>query len=282
MTDDRTAGQPDLAGWWQTAISHIEPGTIEFRGHRIQELLAERGFVEVIWLMVRGGLPTPQQARLLEAALVASVDHGPQAPSIATARMAATCGVGLNNAIASGVNLLGDVHGGAGQQCVELLHEIVAEHDTADGTSMVAAAGKVVARWRARGDRYLPGYGHRFHPVDPRRAPILALLDEARRAGAIDGRYVDAGLAVEEVLNQGRSRPVPINVDGVTAMIYAELGFVPELARGLFVLGRTVGILSHAWEQAQQGGRIKGPMPPSILPRYTGPAAPAAPTAGAA
>ena len=63
-------------------------------------------------------------AALLEAALVAGVDHGPQAPSIAIARMAATCGVGLNSAVASGVNMLGDVHGGAGQQCVELLIEI--------------------------------------------------------------------------------------------------------------------------------------------------------------
>jgi citrate synthase len=32
-----------------------------------------------------------------------------------------------------------------------------------------------------------------------------------------------------------------------------------------------VGILSHAWEQMQQGGRIKGPMTPSIPYRYTGP-----------
>jgi citrate synthase len=35
--------------------------------------------------------------------------------------MAATCGVALNNAMASGINVLGDTHGGAGQQCVELL-----------------------------------------------------------------------------------------------------------------------------------------------------------------
>ena len=78
----------------------------------------------MIWLMLRGELPTARHAQLLEAALVAGVDHGPQAPSIAIARMAATCGVGLNGAVASGINVLGDVHGGAGQQCVELLNEI--------------------------------------------------------------------------------------------------------------------------------------------------------------
>ena len=44
-------------------------------------------------------------------------------------KWAATCGIGLNNAMATGVNLLGDSHGGAGQQCVELLTGICAEQD---------------------------------------------------------------------------------------------------------------------------------------------------------
>ena len=55
-----------------------------------------------------------------------------------------------------------------------------------------------------------------------------------------------------------------MNIDGATAVIYSELGFAPPLGRGLFILSRSVGILAHAWEQTQQGGRIKGPMPPEI------------------
>jgi len=55
-----------------------------------------------------------------------------------------------------------------------------------------------------------------------------------------------------------------MNIDGATAVIDCELGFPPELGRGLFVLSRSVGILAHAWEQTQQGGRIKGPVPPSV------------------
>jgi hypothetical protein len=34
--------------------------------------------------------------------------------------MAVTCGLGLNGAMASAVNMLDDVHGGAGEQAVEL------------------------------------------------------------------------------------------------------------------------------------------------------------------
>jgi citrate synthase len=61
-----------------------------------------------------------------------------------------------------------------------------------------------------------------------------------------------------------------MNIDGATAVIYAELGFPAPLARGLFVLSRSVGILAHAWEEIGQGRRNKGPMPPGILPTHLG------------
>ena len=65
-----------------------------------------------------------------------------------------------------------------------------------------------------------------------------------------------------------------MNIDGATAVIYGELGFAPALARGLFLLSRSVGILAHAWEESQSGRRIKGPIPPSILPTYDDGSAP--------
>jgi citrate synthase len=254
MTDEQ------VADWWGTAVSRIEPNRIELRGHPVQELIGTTGFGSMIWLMVRGDLPSPAQSRLLEAALVAGVDHGPHAPSIAIARMTATCGVGLNNAMASGVNALGDSHGGAGQQCVELLDEV----------RVAGSASEVIARWRSRGVRYLPGFGHRFHTLDPRRDPLLGLVDEAVAAGVVAGGHLRAAREVEAVLNKGRDKPVPMNIDGATAVIYAELGFAAPLARGLFVLSRSVGILAHAWEEMGQGRRNKGPIPPSVLPSFLG------------
>lgn len=255
----------DVADWWATSITRIEPGVIEFRGEPVADVIAHRGLAEVIWLLLRSGSPTPGQARLLEAAMVASVDHGPQAPSIAAARMAATCGVGLNNAVATGVNMLGDVHGGAGEQCLLMLTEVV-ERESA-GQESAAAARATVRAWRER-VRYLPGFGHRFHPVDPRREPLITLVTEAREQGEVSGTFLRAGLAVEAELASSSSKTIPMNVDGLTAIIYGELGFAPPLARGLFVLSRAVGVLAHAWEEEQSGHRIKGPLPPSILPTY--------------
>ncbi len=88
--------------------------------------------------MLRGELPTREQADLLEAALVPGVDHGPHAPSIAISRMAVTCGLPVNGAMASAVNVLDDIHGGAGQQCMERYREIDVEAGP-DGDLVVAA-----------------------------------------------------------------------------------------------------------------------------------------------
>lgn len=257
-----------LADWWRTEIISIAPGEIRMRGYPIEELIGRIGFCDMIWLMLRGELPTSVQRTLLEAALVAAVDHGPQAPSIAIARMAMTCGLGINNAMASAINALGDVHGGAGQQCLELYEIIAAAEDK--GASLVEAAhSEIIRRLDAR--QHIPGFGHRFHGVDPRAGRLLALVAEATGPEGVEGRFRQIGEAVATALAAAKGKSVPMNIDGATAVVYGELAFPAPLARGLFVLSRSVGILAHAWEQREQGGRIKGPMPPSVPYRYDGP-----------
>ncbi|WP_404434626.1 citryl-CoA lyase [Microbacterium lacus] len=255
--------------WWSTEIIDVRPGEIDLRGYPVQELIGNVSFVDTIYLMLRGELPSRAQAALLEAALVASVDHGPHAPSIAIARMATTCGARINGAMASAINVLDDVHGGPGQQCMELYLEIDEE---AQRSGDVAAATRVVLeRRRAEGEKYVPGFGHRWHPLDPRTPRLLALVDAATADGSVSGRFATIGRAVEEAISEGKPKTIPMNIDGVTAIIYCELGMTPELGRGVFILSRSVGILAHAHEQSQQGGRIKGPMPKSIGYTYTGP-----------
>ena len=258
--------------WWSTSIIEMRPGMIRFRGYPIENLIGRVGFVDMVYLLTRGELPPPGAARLLEAALVAAVDHGPQAPSIAVARMAMTCGVGINNAMASAVNVLGDVHGGAGEQCVELYGRIAQRIDAGGGHAILAdAVAAELAALKAQGVAHVPGFGHRFHPVDPRVPRLLALVDEAAAAGTVNGRFATIGRAVEAAIAARRGgRTVPMNIDGATAVIFAELGFAPALCRGLFVLSRSVGVLAHAWEQAQEPERNKGPIPRDLIWTYTG------------
>lgn len=255
--------------WWSTSIIKMRPGIIELRGYPIQDLIGRVSFPQMIWLLLRGDLPTPDQSALLEAALVASVDHGPHAPSIAIARMAASCGVDLNNAMASATNVLGDSHGGAGEQCMELFAS--AKKRLEAGAALDEAVGAALDDHIARYGKIVSGYGHRFHPVDPRCAPLLGLVEEAAGRGIVSGANVKIGRAVEAALRARTGKNIPMNIDGATAVIFAELGFAPPLGRGLFVLSRSVGILAHAWEQMQSGERNKGPMPREIPFTYAGP-----------
>lgn len=260
----------DVSDWWRTSIIEMEPGQIRFRGNEIQDLIGTVGFAEMIWLMVMGERTSQAKLRLLEAALVAAVDHGPQAPSIAAARMAVSCGLPLNNAMASAVNMLGDVHGGAGEQAVELYGLVDARMSA--GEPLSEAIRGTLEAWRSARGKYLPGFGHRFHKDgDPRAPRLMQLVADAEEAGGIDGRFRRIGMAVEAALAEGRAQPVPMNIDGATAVIFAELGCPAPLARGLFCLSRSVGILAHAWEQTEQGGRNKGPTPPQYRWTYDGP-----------
>jgi citrate synthase len=263
LTDEQNVRQ-----WWRTSIIDMAPGRIAFRDHPIEELIGNVSFPQMIWLMVRGDLPTPEQAALFEAALVAGVDHGPQAPSIAAARMAATCGLGLNNVMATAVNMLGDVHGGAGEQCAELYFCIAARMD--EGATLEDAVGAGLAAWRREHGKIVSGFGHRFHkPVDPRAPRLMKLVRDSAAKGTVSGRYAEIGEAVQKELGVQRGgRPIAMNIDGATAVIFCELGFPAPLSRGLFCLSRSVGVLAHGWEQMQQGGRNKGPMPPQYLPLY--------------
>lgn len=256
--------------WWRTSIIDMRPGVIRYGGYPVQELIGRVSFAQMIWLMTRGELPTEGQGRLLDAALMSAVDHGPQAPSIAIARMAATCGVGLNNAMASAVNVLGDVHGGAGEQAVEMYESIAARIEAGETLAEAVRAGldEAIGTY----GKFVSGFGHRFHPIDPRAPRLLELVDAAAREGHVSGRYAAIARGVEEELAARKNgRRIPMNIDGATAVIYAELGFPAPLARGLFCLSRSVGILAHAWEQTGQGGRNKGPIPREYLWTYDGP-----------
>lgn len=270
MTNEAKGGgdRQEAGAWWHTDIIDMEPDRISFRGYPIEQLIGQLSFVEMIWFMVVGSRPTAGQARLIEAALVAGVDHGPQAPSIAIARMAMTCGGSLNNAMASAVNVLDDVHGGAGEQAIMLFQDI--QHRMDGGVELAQATEAGLAQWRLDHGAIIPGFGHRFHRTDPRAPRLMALVAEVAETGEISGRVAAIATEIERQLETAKSRRIPMNIDGATAVIFAELGLPAPLGRGLFCLSRSVGILAHAWEQQTQGGRNKGPLPKGWLWQYDG------------
>ena len=279
--------------WWETAITDVSNGRIVTRGRPIEDLIGTTSFVQHLVLLFSGRMIPPPAAALLEAVMVAGADHGPRAPSIAAARMAATCGVTFNSSVATGINLLGDIHGGAAGNAMRALLavEALASSAAADGPDggpddgptgesepggggpgpgPDAAALAYVREARDRQEA-VAGFGHQLHDLDPRRAPLLALCEAAAADGTIDGRYVEVAKAVERALDEVVGRPVTINIDGLWAIVCCELDLPPDFAMGAFCLSRGAGIVAHAYEEASTGVKIKGPCPPGDdLVRYIG------------
>jgi citrate synthase len=69
--------------------------------------------------------------------------------------MAMTCGVGINNAIASGVNMLGDVHGGAGEQALELFQAIQRQSQQMPLDEAIAT---MLSQLTDQGVTFVPGF----------------------------------------------------------------------------------------------------------------------------
>lgn len=219
----------------------------------MDELIGRFSIADLLWLLVMDREPEPASSRILEAFVVAAADFGPRAPSIAVARMAATCGLGFNGIVSSAVGMLGDIHGGAIEQAGELIAFVAAEKD------IPAAARAMVADHRDRG-RHVPGFGHRHLEHDPRSERLLALIAEEREH--LDGRFAVAGLEIQAELSRVLGRAVPMNIDGGGAVALLEIGLPTSVFRGVLCLSRTVGIIAEAHEEMQQGGRLKGPSHP--------------------
>jgi len=226
---------------WSTAITSIKPNEIRVRGFRLDELMGRISFGEAVYLILRGELPGAAVGGLMEAMLVASIDHGVTPPSTLAVRNAASTGAALNACIASGSLAVIRHHGGAVEDCMHFLARGAAR--VAGGESPAVAARAVMAEEKAAGRR-LPGFGHRVHTDDPRSRRLLTLAKGARAAGT---HVAVAEAIVAELVAGGKA--LPLNVDGAIAAVLADLGFHPDLANGFFILARTAGWMAQAIEE---------------------------------
>jgi citrate synthase len=228
---------------WKTAITKIEPNKVAVRGYPIDQLMGRISFGEMVYLVLKGELPTPAIGKLMDAILVSSVDHGATPPSALAARTVASGGAPLTTAIAGGIMTINRHHGGAIEGCMNVLNELVAYKHEADLDAMTAAREKM-AEFRAKKIR-VPGYGHRIHTNDPRTKRLFELAEES----GVSGEYIEMAHALRQAMREALDRDLPMNVDGGIAAVLCELGFPPELGNGFFAISRTVGLTAQVYEE---------------------------------
>ncbi|MBU1698691.1 MAG: citryl-CoA lyase [Candidatus Eisenbacteria bacterium] len=227
---------------WKTAITKVEPNKLLLRGYRIDELMGRVSFAEAIFLAVSGELPTPAQAKLVNAIFVSSIDHGATPPSALGALNAASTRATLGACVAAGVLPITQVHGGAGETAMRMFYD--AGKRVEAGATPLEAAAAILAEMKAKGQR-AAGFGHRIHTEDPRAVRLLQLARESK----VEGRYLAIGAAFEAQLEQSLGKKLPLNVDGAIGVVLCELGVDPALGNAFFIISRVPGLVAHIVEE---------------------------------
>lgn len=223
----------------KTAITKIEPGSIRVKGYDIIELMEKKTFAEVVFLLLKGELPDKAEAKMMEAMLVSSVDHGVTPPSSLATRVVASGGNPLNAAIAGGILTIGDSHGGAMEKCAKILQEWAAK-----GDDMNEIADQLLAYIKSTKMR-MPGFGHRLHRTDPRTVKMFEIAKEHN----FTGKHIELAKALESKLVTKSGKTLPINVDGAIGAVMSDMGFDYRIGKGFFIISRCAGLIAHAYEE---------------------------------
>jgi citrate synthase len=228
----------------RTAISTSDEHSITVRGEDLcHELIGHISFTDYFSLLVTGVRPTPGDAMVLDATLVAIADHG-MVPSVQAARMTyAAAPDALQGAVAAGILGCGSVILGASETAGRLFSEV---DEVAQDGDLRTAALEVVRRWRAAGQP-IPGYGHSLHKDrDPR---VGALFETAKRAGT-SLRFVKIAETIEQVIPEVIGKDLRLNVSAAIPAVLLGTNFPLVGLRGVPILARTAGLIAHLCEEA--------------------------------
>lgn len=222
-----------------TALCESTADDIQIRGRSLpRDMLGKMTFTQMIWFHLTGRDATVGQVAVLDACLVALMEHG-LTPTAITARLTySSAPEAMQGAVAAGLLSVGSLFVGTSEACAVLLHRVSTAPDPR------AEAASVVAEHRARGER-LPGFGHPVHrPEDP-RTPVL--LGVARQHGLFGVHCQALGLLSDAVREGGRS--IPVNATGAIAAVLADAGIPPSILRGIALISRCAGLVGHLVEE---------------------------------
>ena len=149
------------------------------------EVMGQVSFGEMVFLLVAGRRPDAEELHLVDAMLVALVEHG-LTPSAMVARVTySVAPESLQGAVAAGLLGAGSVVLGSMEECGRLLTR--ASEEVAAGRTGTESLTRIIGEHRAAGLR-LPGIGHAIHTEgDPRAARLYALAEEyGRRSEHLD------------------------------------------------------------------------------------------------
>ena len=233
------------------------------RGHPYvypdNDLSYTENFLNMLWKMTEPKyMASPVIARALDVLFILHADHE-QNCSSTTMRVVGSSQADPYLSMAGAASALsGPLHGGANEEVLRMLDEIVS----------VKNIPAYIKRVKA-GELKLMGFGHRVYKnYDPRARIIKSVADEVFEVTGRNTR-LDIALELERIAladDYFVTRKLYPNVDFYSGIIYQAMGFQPEMFTVLFAIPRAAGWLAQ-WNEMIQDPEQKIARPRQI---YTG------------
>lgn len=189
-------------------------------------------------------------ADFIELVLVLTADHGPAVSGAHNCIVTARAGRDLMSAVASGILTIGPRFGGAVSGAAEMFKEAVDRNFTPE---------EFIRNWKKKG-KNIQGIGHRIKSIRNPDKRVELLKDFAFK-NFPSTTHLDYALRVEALTTRKKDNLI-LNVDGAIGIAFLDLmtalGFsakeIDDVVldgglNGLFLLGRTIGMIGHFFDQ---------------------------------
>ncbi len=229
----------------RTTISDDRGDEPCYDGYPASELI-NKGYEipHIIGLLWDKRLISKQEAEIVKRILMLSADHGPCVSGAYATILAACAGIGLSQAVAAGMIMIGPRFGGAVTDAGRWFKYAVDNKMTVD--EFLAYMKKNVGP--------VPGIGHRVKSLRNPDKRVKELVGYVKSLN-IKTPYLDFALQVEQVTAAKKDNLI-LNVDGTMAAVLVDIGFPVDSLNGFFILARTIGLIGHWVDQKRQDSRL--------------------------
>lgn len=205
--------------------------------------------------MLKGQMPDPYNAHVMDVALILHADHELNASTFA-ARVTAGTLADMYAAITSAIGALsGPLHGGANEQVMRMLQRI--------GT--VENADPFIRNALENHARIM-GFGHRVYRTEDPRATHLRVMSEELGKRTGNSTWYEISSIVERDVHELKG--LYSNVDFYSASVYYSLGIPIDLDTLIFAASRISGWTAHVLEQ-YANNRLIRPRAEYVGPKVT-------------
>ncbi len=226
-----------------------------YAGVPIDEVIEKRygigGVIGLLWF--KKDIP-PHAREFLEMVIQIIADHGPAVSGAHNTIVAARAGKDLISSLVSGLLTIGPRFGGAVNGAAE--HFLYGLRNNLSPREFVDAMKRKNVR--------IQGIGHRLHSLENPDARVEIMKNYAK-SHFKKTELLDYALAVEQVTTKKKNNLI-LNVDGCIGVLLVdllkELNFsdaeidemiAAGLFNALFVLGRSIGLMGHYFDQKRLG-----------------------------